>query len=85
MQKYFEEEPFSRRILCLIGVLCIQFVIGTVYISGNISIYIASYLLAHGKEITLNDVNIIMPLQGIGISLMIYFGVFLTNKVNSWM
>ena len=85
MLKFYHDQSLRRKIICLIGGFIIHIVIGTVYITGNISPYIASYLQAHGSEISLKDVSIILPLQILGTSMTLIFGSFMTAKLNPWM
>lgn len=74
-----------KYILALIGGFLIHIVIGTIYITGNISVYIASYLQSKGHDTTLNDLGIILPLQITGTSASLFIGSYLTAKYNPWM
>ncbi|OMJ89822.1 hypothetical protein SteCoe_7903 [Stentor coeruleus] len=70
--------------LALAGGFLIHIIIGTVYITGNISVYIASYLQSKGHDITLKDLSIILPLQVLGTTISLLFGSYLTTKYNPW-
>ena len=71
--------------LSLIGGFLIHIVIGTVYVTGNISIYIASYLQHKGHNVTLNDVSILLPLQISGTTISILIGSYLSVKISPWL
>ena len=45
----FHGISFKLKVLSLIGGFLIHIVLGTVYITGNISIYMASYLQTKGE------------------------------------
>lgn len=65
----------------LLGGVCIHLVIGTVYILGNISVYLVSYLRCHGESTTLQDAIILLPLSFTGTTLSLYLGANLTKKI----
>jgi hypothetical protein len=73
-----------RYYLALAGGFLIHIVIGTTYITGNISVYIASYLQYKGHDTTLKDLSIILPLQVLGTTISLIFGSYMTAKYNPW-
>lgn len=74
-----------RAALSVFGGLLIHIVLGTVYITGNISIYVASYLHSVGHDVALKDLSIILPLQVIGTTFALIIGSYLTTRFNPWM
>lgn len=70
--------------LALAGGFLVHIIIGTVYITGNISVYIASYLQSKGHNVTLKDLSIILPLQVLGTTISLLLGSYLTTKYNPW-
>lgn len=52
-----------RLYFSVFGSFLIQLILGTAYISGNISVYLASYLRIYDPSVTLSQVNSILPLQ----------------------
>lgn len=59
----------------IIGGVFIHLVLGTFYLWGSISVYIASYLRAHNSEVTLNVVKMVFPLMNVAINSTLSFGV----------
>ena len=58
----------SRTFISLFGAICIHLVIstqviGTIYMTGNLSSYLVSYLRLKGENVTLEDAVIILPIQ----------------------
>jgi MFS transporter, OFA family, oxalate/formate antiporter len=82
---FYDSETRNRRLLSLLGGFLLHIVIGTVYITGNISLYIASYLQYHGENIKVQDINIILPLQVVGTTLSLLLGSYLTHRYNPWL
>ena len=80
--KFYTETTFKRNVLSLIGSFMVHFVIGTTFTTGNLSIYIASYLRAQGSSITIQTLNILFPLQIVASTCSVLFGTILTNKTN---
>ena len=82
---FYQNQSFRRRVISLLGGFLIHIVIGTVYITGNISVYMASYLRRHDSSITISNVSIILPLQIVGTTLSLLSGSYLTSRFNPWM
>jgi hypothetical protein len=82
---FYTENTRKRKYLALLGGFLIHIVIGTVYITGNIGIYMASYLQYKNVDVTLNDLSIVLPLQVCGTSTGLLLGSTLTHKYNPWM
>ena len=82
---FYKNQSFRRRVISLLGGFLIHIVIGTVYITGNISVYMASYLRRHDSSITISNVSIILPLQIVGTTLSLLSGSYLTSRFNPWM
>jgi hypothetical protein len=82
---FYQSETLQRKLLALLGGFLIHIIIGTEYISGNISYYIASYLQDHGENITAEDLNIILPLQISGKTISLFLGSYLTQSYNPWL
>jgi hypothetical protein len=82
---FYTNTSFNRKVLSLVGAFFIHFVIGTTYTTGNLSIYIASYLRDHGSSITIQQLNILFPLQVVAATGSVIFGTYLTNKTNQWL
>ena len=80
-----ENLTFKRKLFSLIGGFIVHIVIGTIYITGNISIYMASYLRKYDSSITLDDTSLILPLQVVGTCLSLVVGPYLLNHTNPWM
>jgi hypothetical protein len=53
--------------LSLAGSFCIQLIIGTAYISGDVGVYFASYLRIDDSSVTLDQLGTILNIQ-IGVS-----------------
>lgn len=75
--------PEAKKYWCIIGGFLIHLVIGSVYITGNISIYMASYLQHQGHSVSLEDLSIILPLQICGSTSTLIIGTYLTERFNS--
>jgi MFS family permease len=81
----------TRHLLSVIGSFCIHFVIGTEYITGNTSVYFASYLRTYDPSVTLSHVNTILPIQiavstifiGIGTKLYLHYGARTTVAIGN--
>jgi len=56
-------------------------VIGTVYLIGNISVYLVSYLRLQGEDVTLQDAVLLLPLNFVGTTLSLYLGAKLTHRI----
>jgi len=65
----------------IIGGVLIHLILGTFYLWGSISVYIASYLRAHNEGVTLNLVKLAFPLMNLAINGTLSFGVKLANKI----
>ena len=75
--KFYTETTFKRNVLSLIGSFMVHFVIGTTFTTGNLSIYIASYLRAQGSSITIQTLNILFPLQIVASTCSVLFGTII--------
>lgn len=73
--------PPWRIYLGLVGGICIHMVIGTVYLIGNISVYLVSYLRLQGEDVTLQDAVLLLPLNFVGTTLSLYLGAKLTHRI----
>jgi len=65
----------------LIGGVFIHLVLGTFYLWGSISVYIASYLRVHNSGVTLNIVKMVFPLMNVAINATLAFGVKLAARI----
>ena len=79
----------SRRYIAVLGGFLIRMVhstkvLGTLYITGNISIYIASHLRIYDSSITLEEINILLPIQVVSSTFTIYFGSCLCTRYNAY-
>lgn len=79
---FYSQTDFNRKVLSLVGAFLIHFIIGTTFTTGNLSIYIASYLRQKGSSVTLQELNIIFPLQIVSATMSSTLGAFLTTKFN---
>ena len=82
---FYQSETKRRKLLALFGGFLLHIVIGTVYITGNISLYIASYLQYKGHNVTIEDISIVLPLQIVGTTISLIIGSYLTNRYNPWL
>ena len=82
---FYQDQSLKRRVISLIGGFLIHIVIGTVYITGNISVYMASYLRRHDSSITVSNVAILLPLQIVGTTITLLLGSYLMARFNPWM
>lgn len=83
MNNLLDPETSERRFMALFGGFVAQVVLGTVYITGNITIYMASYLQHLDQDITTSDLSIILPLQILGISLTMIIGPYLVQILSA--
>ena len=58
-------------------------VLGSIYTTGNVSIYIASYLRAH-SDVTLKEINLLLPVQTVCSIFTVYIGAHLCIKYNAY-
>lgn len=84
MLAFYKSQTKNRRILSLFGGFVIHIVIGTVYITGNINVYMASYLQHEGHDVTLNMLSIVLPLQILGTASSLLLGSYLCTKLGPW-
>jgi len=66
--------------LTLLGGVCIHLVLGTFYLWGAISIYVASYLRNYDTSVTISLLLSLSPLTGMGMNFGLFFGVPLAEK-----
>ena len=59
----------------IIGGVFIHLVLGTFYLWGSISVYIASYLRVHNSGVTLSIVQMVFPLMNVAINATLSIGV----------
>lgn len=85
MKNFYSSMTFNRKVLSLIGSFMIHFVIGTVYTTGNFSVYLASYLRVQGSSVTLGDLNGLFPIQIVSVACIYIIGTNLTLRYNPWM
>lgn len=52
-------------ILVIVGGIMIHLVLGTFYLWGGISVYVASYMRLYDPEFTITSVNFVFPTIGI--------------------
>mmetsp|Transcript_15802 Transcript_15802/g.28903 ORF Transcript_15802/g.28903 Transcript_15802/m.28903 type:complete len:442 (-) Transcript_15802:1469-2794(-) len=64
----------KRHVLSVFGSFLVHLVIGTVYITGNVTVYFASYLRIHDKSVNLSQLNTIFPIQLVMSCFTIYLG-----------
>lgn len=57
-------------------------ILGTIYITGSITSYLASYLRLYDSSITLHDLQLILPLQIITSTFSQYLGTYLCMRFN---
>lgn len=79
--------PSLRSSLGVLGAICIHLilftqVIGTIYMTGNISAYLVSYLRMQGQSATLEDAVVILPIQIISSSLLAPIGAKLAGATS---
>lgn len=67
----------------LVGGLLVHFVIGTVYITGNISVYAVSYFRLQGDSVTLQDAVILLPIQIVTSTFTLYVGAHLLTRLGT--
>jgi hypothetical protein len=73
----------TRGVLCLIGAFCLNLFLGCIYLWGNISIYITSYLNKHNEGgMSLNDTFVVYPVLVCSLAGFIWTGPFLLNYFN---
>ena len=82
---FYSQTTFSRKVLSLIGAFMVHFVIGTTYTTGNLSIYLASYLRNQGSSVTIQELNVLFPLQVVSATCTVILGTLLTTKTNQWL
>lgn len=68
--------------LTLIGGLIIHIVLGSMHITGNVTIYISSYLQHQSIQITTQDLALLIPLQVLGKTLGTILGPIFTVNMN---
>lgn len=77
-----EYPSFSKRFFSLLGGFLIHTVIGSITMTGNISIYMASYLRKYNSSVTLDDTSIIYSLQMLGKCLTTVVGPYILYHKN---
>ncbi|OMJ78952.1 hypothetical protein SteCoe_21124 [Stentor coeruleus] len=82
---FYSRTDFNRKVISLIGAFLIHFVIGTTYTTSNLSIYIASYLREKGSSVTLQELNILFPLQIAIATSSTLIGTMLTTKYSQYL
>ena len=80
---------YGRGYISIAGGVLVQLVppiqlLGTVYITGNITVYMASYLRHFDPSITLQTVNLILPLQLATTDTIPYLGSYLCIKYSAY-
>ena len=85
LKNFYVSTTFKRKVLSLVGSFMIHFIIGTTFTTGNLTIYMASYLREKNQSVTLKELNILFPLQVLAATGSVLFGTLLTNKTNQWM
>lgn len=74
--------PFKTRgYLTLFGGFLIHFVLGTIYLWGNINTYVASYFVMNGDNYTKADVGIVFPFILLAINVGNPFGVLIGQRI----
>jgi len=65
----------------VLGAACIHIVLGTFYMWGTISVYVASYLRNYDDSVTVEKMKGVFPYMMIAINAFLSFGVKLANKI----
>ena len=69
-------------LIVLIGGFLIHLVLGSIYLWGNINIYVTSYLWMEGNNVTLNDLFFVLPLSLFMLTIFSALGPFLLKYFN---
>ena len=70
----------TKGIWTLVGGIILHLCLGSIYIWGNISVYVTSYLRHYDDSLTLEDTFIILPIILVMINIILYFGSYLTLR-----
>jgi len=77
-----QEKAFKHEgMRVVLGGVLIHFVLGTFYLWGGISIYVASYLRSYDENVDIDLVKMVFPLMFIGINAMLSLGVKTADKI----
>ncbi|CAD8092769.1 unnamed protein product [Paramecium sonneborni] len=68
-------------IVCLLGGIALHFVLGTFYLWGGISPYVAAYMKENDPNVTQSTLSIVFPILGIATNSVLSFGVKLAQRV----
>lgn len=71
-----------KRYYSLIGGLIIHIVLGSMYITGNITVYMSSYFQHSGINITTSDLGLLIPAQVFGKTIGTVFGPIFSGIFN---
>lgn len=71
----------TKAILTIVGAILIHLVLGSVYIWGNIAVYVTSfYRHEDGDGLTLEDTFIVFPIIIVASNTMVFIGSYLTIR-----
>ena len=73
------KEQFRNGVLSIVGSFLLHLFLGSVYLWGNINVYITSYLHSVNSDITLDNTNIVFALQSITAAVSMPIGPFLAR------
>ena len=71
-----------KRYRSLVGDLIIHIVLGSMYITGNITVYMSSYFQHSGINITTSDLALLIPAQVFGKTIGTVFGSVFSTALN---
>lgn len=83
MQLLLVPDTKKRYFLSLLGGFIAQLVMGTIYTTGNITIYMASYLQHRDHNISTSDLSVILPLQILGMTFTMISGPHLIELLSA--
>lgn len=70
----------NQGIITIIAGFIAHLVIGTVYTTGNLTVYMASYLQHEGINVDTKDLSLLLPLQVCGMTLTMPLGSYYVKK-----
>ncbi|CAD8089028.1 unnamed protein product [Paramecium sonneborni] len=68
-------------LICLFGGVALHFVLGTFYLWGGISPYVAAYMKQYDRNVTQSTLQIVFPILGIATNSVLSFGVKLAFRI----
>ena len=77
-----KKDHFQNGVLTVIGSFILHLFLGSIYLWGNINVYITSYLHSVDQNVTLENTNIVFALEYITASVFIPIGLFLARLIS---